>query len=127
MVNAAGPTGGHVLRFTDRREPESVAFITCVGSRDEKTNIWCSGFCCMYTLKNAILLREHHPDMRIYVTFMDMRAPFKGYEEFYRRAREEGIIFFRGRPTEIYEEPKTGNLLISMENPSTEIKCATNT
>ena len=119
MVNAAGPTGGHVLRFTDRREPESVAFITCVGSRDEKTNIWCSGFCCMYTLKNAILLREHHPDMRIYVTFMDMRAPFKGYEEFYRRAREQGIIFLRGRPTEIYEEPKTGNLLISMENPST--------
>jgi len=119
MVNAAGPTGGHVLRFTDRREPESVAFITCVGSRDEKTNIWCSGFCCMYTLKNAILLREHHPNMRIYVTFMDMRAPFKGYEEFYRRAREQGIIFLRGRPTEIYEEPKTGNLLISMENPST--------
>jgi len=119
MVNAAGPTGGHVLRFTDRREPESVAFITCVGSRDEKTNIWCSGFCCMYTLKNAILLREHHPDMRIYITFMDMRAPFKGYEEFYRRAREQGIIFLRGRPTEIYEEPKTGNLLISMENPST--------
>jgi heterodisulfide reductase subunit A len=119
MVNAAGPTGGHVIRFTDRKEPESTALITCVGSRDERTNIWCSGFCCMYTLKNALLLREHYPDMRIYITFMDMRAPFKGYEEFYRRAREEGIIFLRGRPTEIYEEPKTGNLLISMENLST--------
>ena len=119
MINAAGPTQGHVIRFSDREVPESVAFITCVGSRDEKTNIWCSGFCCMYTLKNALLLREHYPDMRIYILFMDLRAPFKGYEEFYRRAREEGILFLRGRPTELYEDPKTQNLVISMENLST--------
>jgi len=119
MVSAAGPTQGHVIRFSDRKVPESAAFITCVGSRDEKTNIWCSGFCCMYTLKNALLLREHYPDMRLYVLFMDLRASFKGYEEFYRRAREEEILFLRGRPTEIYEEPKTKNLLISMENLST--------
>lgn len=119
MINAAGPTQGHVIRFSDRRTPRSLAFITCVGSRDVKTNIYCSGFCCMYTLKNAILLKEHYPEMQIYVLFMDLRAPFKGYEEFYRRAREEGIIFLRGRPTELYEDPKTKNLIISMENLST--------
>lgn len=119
MTNASGPTQGQVIRFSDRQTPRSAAIITCVGSRDEKTNIWCSGFCCMYTLKNALLLREHYPDMKIHVLFMDLRAPFKGYEEFYRRAREEGITFLRGRPTEIYEDPKTKNLLISMENLST--------
>lgn len=119
MINASGPTQGQVIRFSDRQTPRSAAIITCVGSRDEKTNIWCSGFCCMYTLKNALLLREHYPNMKIHVLFMDLRAPFKGYEEFYRRAREEGITFLRGRPTEIYEDPKTKNLLISMENLST--------
>jgi len=119
MINASGPTQGNVIRFSDRRTPKSVCFITCVGSRDEKTNIYCSGFCCMYTLKNALLLREHYPNVEVNVLFMDLRAPFKGYEEFYRRAREEGILFLRGRPTEIYEHPKTKNLVISMENLST--------
>jgi heterodisulfide reductase subunit A len=119
MINASGPTMGQVIRLSDKRVPNSLAFITCVGSRDEKSNIWCSGFCCMYTLKNAILMREHYPNAKIYILYMDMRTPFKGYEEFYRRAREEGIIFIRGRPTEIYEDPKTKNLLISMENIAT--------
>ena len=119
MINASGPTQGSVIRFSDGRTPKSVAIVTCVGSRDEKTNIWCSGFCCMYTLKNALLLKEHHPDMKIHVLFMDLRAPFNGYEEFYLRAREEGIIFLRGRPTEISEDPATKNLLVSMENLST--------
>ncbi|RLG49274.1 MAG: methyl-viologen-reducing hydrogenase subunit delta [Thermoproteota archaeon] len=119
LVNAAGPTHGHVIRPSDGRVPKSVAFITCVGSRDERAAPYCSGFCCMYTLKNAVLLREHYPDMEIYVIFMDMRAPFKGYEEFYRRARGEGIIFIRGRPSEIQEDPSTRNLIVSVENLAT--------
>ena len=119
MVNAAGPTFGHVVRPSDRKEPETIAFITCVGSRDERAQIYCSGFCCMYTLKNAILLKDHFPGMDIYVIFMDMRTNFKGYEEFYRRAREMGIKFIRGHPDEIFEDPETKNLIISMEDLST--------
>jgi len=119
MVNAAGPTFGHVIRPSDRKQPKTVAFITCVGSRDEKAQIYCSGFCCMYTIKNAVLLKDHFPEMDIYVIFMDMRTNFKGYEEFYRRAREMGIKFIRGHPDEIFEDPETRNLILSLEDTST--------
>jgi len=118
MVNAAGPTFGHVVRPSDRKEPKTVAFITCVGSRDEKAQIYCSGFCCMYTIKNAVLLKDHFPEMDIYIIFMDMRTNFKDYEEFYRRARQMGIKFIRGHPDEIYEDPDTKNLIVSLEDIS---------
>ena len=118
MVNAAGPTFSHVVRPSDREEPKTVAFVTCVGSRDERAQIYCSGFCCMYTLKNAVLLKDHFPDMDIYIIFMDMRTNFKGYEEFYRRARKMGIKFIRGHPDEIFEDPETGNLILSLEDLS---------
>ncbi len=118
MVNAAGPTFGHVVRPSDRKEPRTVAFITCVGSRDEKAQIYCSGFCCMYTIKNAVLLKDHFPEMDIYIVFMDMRTNFKGYEEFYRRARKMGIKFIRGHPDEIFEDPDTKNLIVSLEDIS---------
>ena len=118
MVNAAGPTFGHVIRPSDRKEPKTVAFVTCVGSRDEKAQIYCSGFCCMYTLKNAVLLKDHFPEMDVYIIFMDMRTNFKGYEEFYRRARDMGIKFIRGHPDEIFGDPETGNLIISVEDLS---------
>ncbi len=116
LINAAGPTGGNVVRPSDRRTPKKVAFIQCVGSRDERRNIYCSGFCCMYTIKNAILLKDHYPDIDIHIFYMDIRAAQKGYEEFYQRAREEGITFIRGRPSEIAEDPETKNLIIYSEN-----------
>ncbi|MFQ5711949.1 MAG: CoB-CoM heterodisulfide reductase HdrA2 [Candidatus Geothermarchaeales archaeon] len=116
LINAAGPTGGNVIRPSDGRNPKRVAFIQCVGSRDERRNIYCSGFCCMYTIKNAILLKEHHPDVDIHIFYMDIRAAHKGYEEFYQRAREEGITFIRGRPAEIAEDPQTKNLIVYSEN-----------
>jgi len=118
LINAAGPTNGHVVRPSDLKEPHKVAFIQCVGSRDEKEKPYCSGFCCMYTIKNAVLLKEHYPDMDITVYFIDIRAPFKGYEEFYRRARIQGIKFIRGKPSEIGENPTNKNLIISVEDVS---------
>jgi heterodisulfide reductase subunit A len=116
MVNAAGPTFGHVVRPSDRKEPHRVVFVTCVGSRDEKNVKYCSGFCCMYTLKNAVLLKDHFTEMDITILYMDMRTNMKGYEEFYRRARDMGIKFIRGHPDEIFEEPETKNLIISVED-----------
>ncbi len=116
LINSSGPTYGKVIRPSDGKEPKKVAFIQCVGSRDEKANVYCSGFCCMYTIKNAILLKEKHPETEIYIFYIDIRANFKGYEEFYRRAREEGIIFIRGKPAEISENPSTKNLTIYCED-----------
>jgi heterodisulfide reductase subunit A len=117
LILAAGPTGGKVVRASDGKKPKTVAFIQCVGSRDVNKYEYCSGFCCMYALKNAILLREkYHEDVEIYILYMDMRTHFKGYEEFYRRAREQGINFIRGRVSQISEIPETKNLLIRAED-----------
>jgi len=112
LINAAGPTGGEVIRASDGKKPRTVAFIQCVGSRDINIHEYCSGFCCMYALKNSILIKEHWPEVEIFVFYMDMRAYFKGFEEFYRRARELGVTFIRGRPSEIIEDKKTKNLII---------------
>ena len=71
----------------------------------------------MYGLKEAILLKEHyHDDVEVYIFYMDIRTPSKGYEEFYRRAREKGINFIRGKPSQILEDPKTKNLIVRAED-----------
>jgi len=117
LILAAGPTGGKVVRASDGKKPHSVVFIQCVGSRDINKYEYCSGFCCMYALKNSILLKEKYKDdVEVYILFMDMRAHFKGYEEFYNRARDLGITFIRGRASQILEDPKTKNLLIHAED-----------
>jgi heterodisulfide reductase subunit A len=117
LILAAGPTGGKVVRPADGKKPHTVAFVQCVGSRDVNKYEYCSGFCCMYTLKNAILLKEKYKDdVEIYIIYMDMRTPFKGYEEFYRRARNLGITFIRGRVSQILEDSKTKNLIVRTED-----------
>ncbi len=117
LILAAGPTGGNVVRASDGKKPKTVAFIQCVGSRDVNKYEYCSGFCCMYALKNSILLKEkYHEDVEVYILYMDMRTHFKGYEEFYRRARGLGINFIRGRASQIIEDQKTKNLIIRAED-----------
>ncbi len=116
LVNAAGPTGGHVIRASDGKVPRTIAFIQCVGSRDINKFEYCTGFCCMYSIKEAILIKEHEPETDIYILYMDMRTPFKGFEEFYRRARDLGITFIRGRPSEILENENNSNLIIRSED-----------
>lgn len=117
LILAAGPTGGKIVRGSDGEKPHSVAFIQCVGSRDVNKYEYCSGFCCMYALKDAVLLKEkYRDDVEVYIFYIDMRTNFKGYEEFYRRARELGVNFIRGRISQINEDPKTKNLLIRAED-----------
>ena len=106
MLSASGPTGGHILRPSDGKEPRTVVFIQCVGSRDRSIGRpYCSGFCCMYTAKQAVLTRDHIPDSTAYVFYMDVRAPGKMYEEFIRRAAEEyKVQYVRGRVSMIYPQ-----------------------
>ncbi|MBO4312382.1 MAG: CoB--CoM heterodisulfide reductase iron-sulfur subunit A family protein [Desulfovibrionaceae bacterium] len=108
LLSAAGPTGGHILRPSDGREPKKVAFICCVGSRDRSIGRpYCSGFCCMYTAKQAVLTKDHIPDSQSYVFYMDIRAPGKLYDEFTRRAIEEyGTEYIRGRVSAIQPDGK---------------------
>jgi heterodisulfide reductase subunit A len=117
LILAAGPTGGKVVRASDGKKPKTVVFIQCVGSRDVNKYEYCSGFCCMYALKNSILLKEkYHHDVEAYILYIDMRTHFKGYEEFYRRARDLGINFIRGRASHILEDPETKNLFVRAED-----------
>jgi heterodisulfide reductase subunit A len=116
MLSASGPTAGHIKRPSDGAEPKTVVFISCVGSRDRSVDRpYCSNFCCMYTAKQAILTRDHIPDSRAYVFYMDIRANGKGYEEFVRRAQEEyGVEYVRGRVAHIYPTagPQGGQLMV---------------
>ncbi|MGC9398590.1 MAG: hydrogenase iron-sulfur subunit [Anaerolineae bacterium] len=111
-----GPTVGRFVRPSDGKTPESLALIQCVGSRDKRYHEYCSGFCCMYTIKNALLLKWLYPEIDITIFRIDIRAPGKTYEEFYERAREAGIHFIQGRPSEIVEDPETKNLIVHAEN-----------
>ncbi len=103
MLNASGPTQGHIIRPSDGREPESVLLVTCVGSRDARLVDYCSRFCCMYTLKHAIQLVEHGIK-NVSILFMDIRAYGKGFERFYERAKEEGVRILRGRLAAVNRE-----------------------
>ena len=104
ILSASGPYGGHIRRPSDGREPKTVVFISCVGSRDISVDRpYCSGVCCMYQAKQAILTRDHLPDSKCYVFYMDIRSPGKGYDEFVRRAQEEyGVQYVRGRVGKVY-------------------------
>jgi len=104
ILSASGPYGGHIRRPSDGREPKDIVFIACVGSRDPSVDRpYCSGVCCMYIAKQAILTRDHLPDSNSYVFYMDIRAPGKNYDEFVRRAQEEyAVQYIRGRVGKIY-------------------------
>ena len=116
LINAGGPSGGNLIRLSDKKIPESVAFIQCIGSRTDKGNKYCSNVCCMNTIKDSLLIKEHWPDIKIYVFYVDIRAFGKGFEDLYKRAKGEGVIFIRGLPAEVVEDRKTQNLWLLGEN-----------
>jgi len=116
LNNSAGPTAGNLVRPSDGANPSRLAIVNCVGSRDKRFNPWCSNFCCMYAIKNAVLIKQAHPEMDITIYYIDIRTPSKGYEEFYERARDMGIRFMQGRPSLITEDPDTRNLYVLSED-----------
>ena len=102
LCNASGPTNGHLLRPSDGKEPKTIVFVQCVGSRcsadSTKGHEYCSKVCCMYTAKHAILTRDHYPDTNCYVFYIDVRTPGKNFDEFYRRAVEQyGVHYIKGQ------------------------------
>ncbi len=101
LLSQSGPTRGKLQ--IDGKEPKSIIFIQCVGSRDKTVgNEYCSRVCCMYTAKQAYLIKEHIPDARVTVCYMDIRAFGKGYEQFYENVQKRGVIYRKGIPSEIY-------------------------
>jgi len=113
LSNAGGITGGEIL-LDNGKKPERVAIIHCVGSRDHNAHEYCSRICCMYSLKQAHLVRDK-TGADVYEFYMDMRAFGKGYEEFYERIQEEGVVMVRGRGAEVEVLPD-GKLRVKGED-----------
>ena len=113
LMNAAGPSDGHLVRPSDHKEPKVITFIQCVGSRDTSGcgKPYCSKICCMYTAKHAMLIREKYPDTEVHVFYIDVRTPGKNYDEFFRRAVEQyGVDYIKGMVGKVYEE--NGKLMV---------------
>jgi heterodisulfide reductase subunit A len=113
LSNAGGPTSGEIL-LAEGRKPERVAILHCVGSRDHNAHPYCSRICCMYSLKQAHLVRDK-TGAEVYEFYMDMRSFGKGYEEFYERVQEEEVVMVRGRGAEVEVLPD-GKLRVKGED-----------
>ena len=123
LINAGGPTRGEVVRLSDLKVPKSVAFIQCVGSRspgNEKANPYCSNICCMNTIKDTLMLKEHYPDMEVKVFYIDIRAFGKGFEDLFQRSKGKGVKYIRGLPGDVQEDPGSHDLKLFVENTSTD-------
>ena len=119
IINASGPTGGKIKRISDGQIPKEIVFIQCVGSRDLQLGCSsCSAVCCMYAIKNAMLIKEKNPDTRVTILYMDVRAYGKGYEEYYDRAVALGVRFIRGMPGDVYAQ--NGTIIVQVENTETK-------
>jgi heterodisulfide reductase subunit A len=119
LVCASGPSGGRLIRLTDRQEPKVIGFVQCVGSRNLKYQRFCSSVCCMHATKEAILAREHIPDVQSHIFYTDLRASGKGFREYIERAkREYGVEYIRSRVAQI-EEDKDGKLIFHYEDTAT--------
>jgi heterodisulfide reductase subunit A len=121
LMNAAGPTHGHLVRLSDGKIPQSVGFIQCVGARDVQKGVPnCSRICCMYGAKLGTMTKEHHPDADVTIYYADIRAFGKGFEEFYEMSRTRfGVNYVRGRVGEVMEDHDTKQLIVRHEDIET--------
>jgi len=117
LADPGGPTGGEIV--IDGQKPQDIVFVHCVGSRYKKHLDYCSRICCMYTAKQAHLVRRALPEADVTVFYMDVRAFGKGFEEYYDQVRSEGVRYRRGNPSEIYKDRKTGKLIVRAEDTLT--------
>ncbi|MBN1945813.1 MAG: CoB--CoM heterodisulfide reductase iron-sulfur subunit A family protein [Bradymonadales bacterium] len=105
LASASGPTAGEIRRPSDGKVPKTVVFLQCIGSRDPAKGIeYCSKICCMYVAKHTMLYQHKVHDGQAVVFFMDVRAGGKGYDEFTRRAMNEGALYLRGRVSKMYRD-----------------------
>lgn len=114
LINASGPTGGHLERRSDEERPKRIAYIQCVGARDVRSgHPYCCSVCCMYATKDAMLAYMHHDDTKNFIFYTDLRAFGRGFDEYIKRGRDEyDIEYTRARPGEITEDPVTKNLFV---------------
>jgi quinone-modifying oxidoreductase, subunit QmoA len=115
-----GPTQGKVIRPSDGKAPASIAFVQCAGSRDENYLPYCSYICCMASLKQATYVRAQYPEAKIYIFYIDLRAPGYRYEKFYENIKKDPNVFFiKGKVADVSEDKATGSITVVAENAVT--------
>jgi heterodisulfide reductase subunit A len=121
ILAATGPTGGHVVRPSDNKEPEKIAWIQCVGSRDlhPGSQPYCSGVCCTYAVKEAVIAKEHlKGSLDTAIFYIDIRTHGKDFEKYYNRAQETGVRFVKSKISNILPADHSGNLVIGYVDES---------
>jgi quinone-modifying oxidoreductase subunit QmoA len=120
LASWTGPTQGKIVRPSDGEAPKTVAFVQCAGSRDENHLPFCSGICCLASMKQATYVREQYPDAEIYIFYIDIRATDR-LEAFYTKVKEdEKIRFFKGKVAKITEDDAGKGLLLRVEDTTTD-------
>ncbi|GAB6163048.1 hypothetical protein JCM12298_22080 [Desulfothermus naphthae] len=126
ILSASGPTGGHLVRPSDHKEPKKIAWLQCVGSRDINRceHGYCSSVCCMYAIKEAVIAKEHAgSDLECAIFYMDMRTYGKDFERYYEQAKEKhGVKFIRSRIHTIDPVPGSDDLIVRYFDESGEMK-----
>ena len=121
MLSASGPYGGHLVRPSDHKEPEKIAWLQCIGSRDEHLGAqgYCSGVCCTYAVKEAMLAKDHASGLDTAIFYIDIRTYGKDFERYYNRAKDEmGVRFIKSKVTNVNPVEETGRHLISYVDDS---------
>ncbi|MCS7124589.1 MAG: hydrogenase iron-sulfur subunit [Candidatus Bathyarchaeota archaeon] len=116
MLDAFGPTSGVPVKPSDGKPAKRIVFVQCVGSRDRRWNPYCSSICCMISLKHATMIKEAFPDADVTICYIDIRTTGREHEYYYERAREMGVKFVKGRPSEIIHDPATNTLVVEVED-----------
>ncbi len=120
ILSASGPYGGHLVRPSDHKEPEKIAWLQCIGSRDEHLGAhgYCSGVCCTYAIKEAMLAKDHSTeDLDTAIFYIDIRTYGKDFERYYNRAKDEvGVRFVKSKVTNVIPADDSGKLLICYVN-----------
>jgi heterodisulfide reductase subunit A len=119
LMNAGGPTTGHIVRPSDHKEPERIAWIQCAGRGRGDELPYCSKVCCMIATKQTIIAKEHDASVDVTIFHNDIKAYGKGFWDFYRKANELGVDHIKARPYDVFEDPETKNLTIRYEDLET--------
>jgi len=123
LLSASGPQEGHVKRLSDGEKPKKIAYLQCIGSRNDRSRQYCSSICCMYTTKEAMIAYEHNNELESYVFYIDMRAGGKGFQSFIKRGENDyNIKYIKSKIAQITIDNKENPIIVYEDLDNGEIK-----
>lgn len=123
LLSASGPQDGHIKRLSDGEKPKKIAYLQCIGSRNDRSRQYCSSICCMYTTKEAMIAYEHNNELESYVFYIDMRAGGKGFQSFIQRGENDySIKYIKSKIAQITVDNKENPIIVYEDLVNGEIK-----